>query len=265
MKKMDCVSILDVAKKAALEAGKKVLEIYDQSEFEVKYKQDKSPLTEADLASNKIIIEIIKKHFSDHGVLSEETIDDKERLKKEIVWIIDPIDGTKEFVKKNGEFAINIAVAYKGKPIVGVINVPVNNELYFASLNKGAFVQKEPEKEQKIKVTNRFGLSNLRLVISRSHEDGENNKITANFSEIKKKGSSLKGCMVANGEADLYFRTNPTNEWDVCAFDLIVKEAGGTVTDLEGQELKYNKKNTLINGFLVSNNQMHEKLLDLVK
>ena len=258
---------LIVAKSLALDAGKRILEIYELNEQDVMIKQGKSPVTKADLESNKIIITGIQFFFPDHGILSEETIDDKERLNKDFVWIIDPLDGTKEFIKRNGEFTVNIALTYKGRPVLGVIYAPVLDQLFYASLNKGAFVQERREKERKINVSKRIELNKFILIISRSHASEKIEKIIdkIRFSEIKKKGSSLKGCMIANGDADVYYRTGPTNEWDVCAFDILIKEAGGKVTDLEGNELKYNKKNTLINGFLVSNNQIHEKLLDLVK
>jgi len=262
---MECQSMLYIANKTALKAGKKILEIYKQAEIGVGFKQDKSPVTKADLESNKIIVRGIKKHFPDHGILSEETLDNKERLNKDFVWIIDPLDGTKEFIKKNGEFTVNIALTYKQKPIIGVVYAPALNQLFYASLNKGAFMLDSFGKEHKINVSERAELNKLILVTSRSHASEKIKKIADRFSEVMKKGSSLKGCIIAKGDADVYFRLGKTNEWDICAMDLIVKEAGGLVTDLHGKELRYNKKNTLINGFLVSNNQIHEKLLALIK
>ena len=251
-------------KTIAILSGKAIIDIYNSSNYSTQKKSDNSPLTEADLASNKIIVEEIKKYFPEHGILSEEIKDNKERLEKESVWIIDPLDGTKEFISRNGEFTVNIALVYKGRPVLGVIYVPVKQELYYAIKGEGAFFEKNGKK-QRINVSDKT--KKLNLVKSRSHASEKLQKIIDknDFGDIKTAGSSLKGCLVAKAEADVYYRLGPINEWDICAMDIIVNEAGGKMTDLKGSKILYNKKDTLIRGFLVSNNKIHDKLLQKVK
>ena len=253
---------LEIAKTLAKEAGKKILEVYDSDSFEVTQKGDKGPLTKADIAANKIIVENLRKEFPEHAIFTEEETDDKKRLENEHVWIIDPLDGTKEFIAKNGEFTVNIALVFKQKPVLGVVYAPVMDELYFASEGNGSYLQKNG-KIEKIRVSDRKNLNEMVLVQSRSHPSENLTRLISkhSFASIKTCGSSLKGCQVALGNADVYIRFGPTHEWDVCAMDIIVHEAGGFLTDLNGKSLTYNNENTLINGFFVSNNTMHNQLL----
>lgn len=267
---MDLGKELEAAKELALKAGKEILKIYG-SDFEVSEKVDdnsyKSPLTEADLRANDIIVQGLRSSFPEYSILTEEEKDNKERLSNEFVWIIDPLDGTKEFIKRNGEFTVNIALVNKARPVLGVIYVPVLDELYFASKNMGAFLEKD-KKTKKITVSDKTRPKEMVLVKSRSHATERLLKIIdkLKFAEINTSGSSVKGCLVARGDADVYIRLGPQNEWDICAMNAIINEAGGKMTGLNGKTLKYNKENVLIeSGFLVSNNRIHDKLLELIK
>lgn len=245
------------------EINSKILQIYE-TDFTITTKEDTSPLTTADLTANEMIVDYLRDKYPNHGILTEEEKDNKNRLNKDYVWIIDPIDGTKEFIKKNGEFTINIALTYRREPILGVISAPAMREIYFAEKNKGAFILKN-QKVSRIKVSSKNEIENMTLAVSRSHISEHVTKLLSNFKNAVQKGSSLKGCLIANGTADAYFRIGYTNEWDICAMDIILREAGGTLTDLNNNVITYNNENTLIKGFIASNNKIHEKLLNIVK
>ncbi|MGM0597520.1 MAG: 3'(2'),5'-bisphosphate nucleotidase CysQ [Myxococcota bacterium] len=247
------------------EAGKKIMEIYED-DFEVEYKKDSSPLTRADQEANQIIVDFLKKTWPEHAVLSEEVKDDFSRLGREWCWIVDPLDGTKEFVKRNGEFTVNIALSKNQKSVLGMIHVPVTGELYYAYKQGGAFYQTTPDnKFEQIEVSNKT--EELCLVMSRSHASAKlQNLINKNKKFIQKStqaGSSLKGCLVARGEADIYYRFNPTMEWDTAALQIIVEEAGGIVEQLDGSPLLYNRKDSLnAKGFYVLNRRENNFLKD---
>lgn len=251
--------MIEFAKKLAVEAGHRIMEYYD-STYNVAEKSDKSPLTQADLAANKIIVEGIKSAYAEHGILTEESEDDQSRLGKELVWIVDPLDGTKEFISRNGEFTVNIALVKNNRPIIGVIYAPAVDDLYFAEAGGGSWLN-----GKRINISNRNRISQMTLARSRSHASQQIIKISKEFKDTIAAGSSLKGCLVAKGEADVYMRLGPVHEWDICAMDVVVNEAGGILTDIEGNELRYNKKQTLINRFIVSNNQIHDKIIEKVK
>lgn len=256
---------LNLSKKLAKEAGKLVIEIY-KSDFVVKQKRDKSPVTEADLAADKLIINGIEARFPRHGILTEESSDDKVRLEKDYVWIIDPIDGTREFVARNGEFSVNIALSFKGEPIVGAVYVPVTGDLYFASKGDGAYVERRGI-TRRIHVSNRLDTNKMIVTKSRSHSGIATDRFirSGDFKVVRTLGSSIKGCLIASGEADVYFREHAVKEWDVCAMDCVIREAGGKLTDLNGNVFVYNKKKPTISTSVTSNNAIHDKLLTLVK
>lgn len=254
MKDFDLDNALSIAKNISIEAGKEILKIYE-TDFEVEYKSDNSPLTKADTISNEMIVKEININFPVHSVLSEEYEDDRSRLHNEWCWIIDPLDGTKEFLKKNGEFTVNIALTYKKRPVIGVVYVPVTGELYYASKNGGAFYEINGKKKS-INVSSRT--EKLKLMKSRSHASGSLEKLIEknkdNISEIKSFGSSIKGCLVARGEADVYYRFNPTMEWDTAAMHCVVEEAGGIFREIGDTEMVYNRENPVNeNGFYILN------------
>ena len=251
-------------------AGEKILEIYRSTstaeEVTLEMKQEEgreSPLTKADLAANTIIVEALQEKYPQIPLLTEEARDDLKRLDSDFVWIIDPLDGTKDFLKRNGDFTVNIALVYKKKPVLGSVYTPVYSELYFATDKGGAFYQQGDGEVQQIHVSSVDNPTEMTIVCSRSHaKQGFTDLVTRHqFKEVKKYGSSLKGCKIAQGLIDTYPRFGPTNEWDIAAMHCVVAEAGGMMTDFSGEELTYNNKNTLNDGFLISNGKSHPVLL----
>jgi 3'(2'), 5'-bisphosphate nucleotidase len=239
LEKIDINDINQIAKKA----GQKILEIYN-TKFDVEYKTDNSPLTEADLQANKIITTRLQELFPEIPILSEESsnIDYSIRKNWEIFWLIDPLDGTKEFVKRNGEFTVNIALIQNKEPVLGVVFAPVLNKLYYAKKSNGAFLN-----GKKLPL---FDSANrpFTIVASRSHFSEETKKYIENLNldevEYLSIGSSLKLCLIAEGSADLYPRLAPTSEWDIAASDAILREVGKSVLQFEnGKPLEYNKEN----------------------
>lgn len=257
---------LNTAITAALDAGKAILEIYHSGEFDVEIKGDNSPLTKADTASHNVIMSFLTK--TNIPVLSEEgkAISYEERKDWSQLWIVDPIDGTKEFIKRNGEFTVNIALIENQKTQIGVIFVPVTGELYFSSKEMGAFKVKVDlesfDVESLISNGNKLPLqredNTFTIVASRSHMSPETETYVQEMRDIHgevhliSKGSSLKLCMVAEGTADCYPRFAPTMEWDTAAGQAICEHAGFKVIDWVAKEdMLYNREELLNNWFLV--------------
>ncbi len=254
------MKLVEVMKELAIEAGHEIMKIYS-TDFTVEYKEDESPLTMADCNANRVIVEGLKKAFPEYAILSEEDKSDTTRREKEFCFIVDPLDGTKEFVNRNGEFTVNIALAQNGHPVAGVIYVPVTKELYYASQGNGTYYQQldseaEDDAVKQLSVSEK--LEELIWVGSKSHSsEKEQNMIDAHaelITDVKSAGSSLKGCMVARGEADVYYRFGLTCEWDTAAMQCIVEEAGGIFRQMDGTEMVYNRENTLNDkGFFIVN------------
>jgi len=249
LKDIKLEDIVSIAK----EAGDAIIEIYNK-DFKIEYKDDKSPLTEADLKANEIICNSLLKLYPNIPIMSEENkqTDYTIRKKWEYYWCIDPIDGTKEFVKKNDEFTVNIALINKNTPTLGVVYAPAINEMYKAKKGEGAF---KNGKKLPLKINTQPD-KKLTVVASKSHLSLETQEFIDNLDtqEIEQisKGSSLKLCMVATGEADIYPRLSPTMEWDTAAADAIVREAGKMTYNQEGNRpIDYNKKNLLNPYFIV--------------
>ena len=255
---MNQKKVLEVLKKLAEDAGRIIMEVYE-TDFEVDYKADESPLTLADRKANDYIVKGLAEQFPECAVLSEEMKDDKTRRQQEYCFIVDPLDGTKEFVKRNGQFTVNIALVYRQNPIVGVVYVPVTGDLYFASAEEGAFKQSGTTGEvQKLQVSEKE--ENLVWVGSKSHssEKEENliQKHKGQIVEVVSAGSSLKGCMVAEGKADVYYRFGLTCEWDMAAMHCVAQQAGAVVRQMDHSELVYNRENTLNEkGFYIVNRE----------
>lgn len=265
------MNYLKLALEAALHAGKAILRIYHSGNFDIEIKGDNSPLTKADKASHNVIISYLTK--TDIPVLSEEgrNITYEERKEWEQLWIVDPIDGTKEFIKRNGEFTVNIALIKNQKPILGVIFVPTTGELYFSSKEIGSFkVSVDLELidiEKLIDNANRipFGRDDktFTIVASRSHMSRETEDYVQQMKDkhgdvnLISKGSSLKLCLVAEGMADCYPRFAPTMEWDTAAGQAICNYAGMDVIDYKtGKEIVYNRENLLNNWFVVKDRNL---------
>ena len=261
---------------AAKRAGEAILEVYD-SDFAVEHKDDKSPLTLADKKSNEIIENVLEQTITVNNstvpILSEEGKETQydERKKWEYFWLVDPLDGTKEFVKRNGEFTVNIALIHKHKPVLGIIYIPVKDVFYFAAINFGAYklensgiltenlsIEELIDKSQKLPL-NSNDKTTLTVIGSRSHTSEEFTEFVKQLNqkhenvEFISSGSSLKLCLVAEGKADVYPRFGPTMEWDTAAGQAIVEQAKGTVMEAETNEpLNYNKSNLLNPFFIVS-------------
>ena len=256
---------LDIAIKAAQEAGDAILEIY-QKDYNTFTKTDDSPVTDADLKSNKIINEILSN--TKYSILSEEDIDDQSRLSKDMIWIVDPLDGTSDFINKTGEFTVMIALIQNKKPILGVIAWPTEKTLFVAQKNCGAF-RYSNGKWNKISVTKMGELPKCRTVGSRHHLLEKEKEFIKKIG-IKKFtsiGSSLKVGKISSGQAEAYITTtNKMKEWDTAASYCIVSEAGGKMTDMLGNELTYNNKNVYHqNGILVTNGLIHDKIVEEFK
>lgn len=239
---------LEVCKKAAIAAGGAIMEIYNGAEdMQVEYKDGDMPLTVADKAANAVIVTMLREHFPEYAILSEEEKDNLSRLSNDFCFVVDPLDGTKEFIKRNGQFTVNIALAYQQHSVMGVIYVPVTGELYYAAQGDGAYKLRADGALEKLHVSDNVEVSSLRVVLSNSHGCKQMEELLEKYclTNFVKVGSSLKGCMVASGEADVYFRHNPTMEWDTAAMQCVVEEAGGIFRQLDGTEMLYNRENSL--------------------
>lgn len=260
---------LQTAITAAITGGKEILKIYDGPEIKVEKKDDDSPLTLADKAANKAIVSHLEK--TAHPIISEENkqLDFSERQHWKTCWIVDPLDGTKEFIKKNGEFTVNIALCESGRPIFGVIYVPVSRELYYADVTqkmayKSLLNENHELTNELFSEADRISKSEpnkalVRVVGSRSHMNQDTLDYMASVEndfdniEVVSKGSSLKFCLVAEGKADVYPRFAPTMEWDTAAGHAICNAVGLSVISQDTQqELLYNKENLLNPYFLVN-------------
>jgi 3'(2'), 5'-bisphosphate nucleotidase len=241
---------MDVLERLAVTAGKAVMEIY-HTDFSVDHKADHSPLTLADMRSHRIIADGLHESYPDIPVLSEEgkSISYAERKQWNCFWLVDPLDGTKEFIKRNDDFTVNIALIVQQEPVIGVVYVPALDDLYLADVRNGCCYRHFRGSQTRLTVPQATPNGPLRIVQSRSHPSDELEafirRLPATVSVLR--GSSLKFCTVATGEADLYPRLGPTWEWDTAAGHAVVTAAGGVVVDLEGNPLHYNKE-TLLNG-----------------
>lgn len=241
--RLSCVEIADLA-------GLAILDVYNEDDLGIVTKDDDSPLTRADLASHKVIVAALEKLTPDWPILSEEStgISTETRRQWQRYWLVDPLDGTKEFIKRNGEFTVNIALIDNGRPILGVVQVPVSNYCYSGSELEGAFLRSLEAVEKPIQV--RLPPASPPIVVgSRSHASP---RVAAYLEqlgshELTSMGSSLKFCLVASGQADLYPRLGPTMEWDTGAAQAIVEAAGGKVMRTDNTPLDYNQRDTLLN------------------
>jgi len=252
-----------IAIKAAVKASEAVMEVY-KGEFHSTLKNNNEPLTEADLKSNTIIQNILSK--SQIPILSEESPDDLERLKSHKVWIIDPLDGTTDFVNKTGEFTIMIALVENSKPILGVISRPSENTLYLSEKNNGAYKIKNGSYSS-LSVSAISDLTACRVVGSRFHRSEDEKKLLELIqpNRFTSRGSSLKVADICSGLAELYFTTtDKIKQWDTCASYCLITESGGKMTDMLGGDIQYNSMAlNHKNGLLVTNGLIHEKVIKI--
>jgi len=244
----------------ALAAGQEILAVYNAEEQpEVSLKDDSSPLTDADRRAHRLICERLSALTPDIPVLSEESEAEETgvRLSWSRLWIVDPLDGTKEFINRNGEFTVNIALVEAGEPVLGVVHVPVSGVTYYGQKNEGANCLSAAE-NRPIKVTKLQAEQRLRVVASRSHRgplvDGLLDSLRTQFEDVElvSMGSSLKICLLAAGEADLYPRLAPTSEWDTAAAHAVLRAAGGEIIDTGFRPLRYNQRDSLLNPHFIA-------------
>ncbi len=247
---IDLPALLPATIRIAEQAAARILEIY-QTDFSVENKEDSSPLTAADMASHNAIIAGLAELTPDIPVLSEESVSIPYETRKtwDRYWLIDPLDGTREFVKRNGEFTVNIALIDNSEPVAGVVYVPTSQVCYFASKGNGAYKQTGCGDAQNIRCKS-TSADAFSVAGSRSHGSEQQQNFFAALGdnvEIIAIGSSLKFCLVAEGKVDIYPRFGPTSEWDTAAAHAIVCEAGGAVTDTRLKPLEYNRKESILN------------------
>jgi len=254
--------LLELAKNAALQAGKEILKVYNSDDFGVESKSDESPLTKADKAAHYKIVELLAD--SNLPILSEEgaEVPFEERSKWSYFWMVDPLDGTKEFIKRNGEFTVNIALIHKGCSVMGVVYTPVVNELFYAYNSIGAY-KVDSLGVHKLSSLEPENLNGLRVVASRSHLNEETKSFMGKLVEPEgvSMGSSLKFLAIADQKADVYPRYAPTMEWDSAAAHAICSVLGIEVMNLETQlPVQYNKENLLNPYFVVGATSLLRKL-----
>ena len=263
---MNLENVLEVAKEAAVKAGYAIMDVYENAEdMEITYKDGDMPLTAADKASNRIIVDALKEAFPEYAILSEEEKDDLSRLKNDYCFVVDPLDGTKEFIKRNGQFTVNISLSYQHKSVLGVIYVPVTGELYYAAQGQGAYLDTKEQTGKKLQVSECTDISKVRMVMSSSHGCEQMDRLLEKYhiSNFVKMGSSLKGCVVAKGEAEVYYRFNPTMEWDTAAMQCIVEEAGAVFRQMDDTAMLYNREDSLnAKGFYIINSMDNKLVLD---
>ncbi len=252
----------------AYSAGKRIMNIYDVIGTKIYTKKDKSPITAADKSSEELILAGLKKFFPGIPIISEESRQAhfKERKKWQYFWLVDPLDGTKQLIKRITEFTVNISLIYRDRPFLGVIYVPSKKELFYAVKNEGAYKINSKGNKMKLSIINGKPEEKIVIAVTRSHKT----KQLLNYLEKLRRqyrriecifaGSSLKFCLVAENKAHIYMRLGPTMEWDTAAGQMIVQEAGGKVIDMEtNKTLKYNKENLVNNHFAVYGSEYFER------
>ena len=243
--------MLQELQQIARDAGAAIMEIYNSDDFDVQLKGDDSPLTKADLAAHQVIVDGLRKLNVQYPVISEESADISWEQRKHWhrYWLVDPLDGTKEFIKRNGEFTVNIALIEKGEAVCGVVYAPVLDAMYVGERDKGAYLNgQQIQVEQDAPET-------LRIVGSRSHASQETTdwlEALGKPYEMVPMGSSLKICLVAEGKADIYPRLGPTSEWDTAAAHAVLNAAGGSITTVDGEPLVYNQKESFLNPYFIA-------------
>lgn len=257
---------LQTAIQAACNAGAATFGLY-QKKFKQWEKTDSSPVTEADIAAEKIIFDTLKKHFP-YPMLSEETRDTPERLASRYVWMVDPLDGTKEFIKGLENFSVLVGLSHNHEPTVGVIYKPVTQELFVAEKGKGAWKQDSQKKFVPIHVSTHNNLFQMTLCLSPEFSSKKQKIVQyLQAKEVVEIGSvGVRIARIAEGSNDIYFGlSNYMSEWDTCAADIILREAGGRLTDTTGATLRYNQKDiSRPHGLIASNGQIHDSIVQKI-
>jgi 3'(2'), 5'-bisphosphate nucleotidase len=256
---------LDVTTELAREAGALLLEHY-RSPFLVEHKinalAEIEEVTEADRAANELIVSRLRREFPDDGILAEESVDSEERLMKDRVWLIDPMDGTKNFIARDDDFAVQIGLAVRGESVVGVVYQPARDILYHAAYGGGAWIEQEGERAEQMRVSEKNDPHDMVLASSRSHRSPRMEQVVRAFDfkdELRRGSVGVKIGLIAEQQADLYIHLSPsTKQWDTCAPEVILQEAGGRLTDLFGRPLSYNERRIdNRNGIVATNGVAH--------
>lgn len=252
---------LNIAKSCAIDAGKAIKEFYKSQDLDVTYKGKNQPLTDADLAANRIIKEAIQKNFPQDGWLSEEDPDSEERFSKSRLWIVDPLDGTSDFIKQNPEFAVSIGLVENGEPVLGVIYQPITKELFWGAKGVGAFLN-----DKEIQTKGNGNLKDITVLASQSEfKRGEWDVFKGDFQIKPTGGTAFKLALVASGRAESCFTLQPKSEWDICAGHALLNLTGGKISTATGEKVEYNQKKPLYSHLLYSQNDLHQPLLDVIK
>lgn len=259
---------LRVATELAKDAGETALQFYGKP-LRVEHKEEfDEPVTQADRAVNELIVRRLREEFSEDGVLAEESVDTERRLSCERVWMVDPLDGTKGFIAGTGDFAVQIGLAVAGRAVLGVLYAPATDVLYWAARGHGAWVLRPTSEAgksmqaERLRVTGETNLARMRLAESRSHRGARMDAVVRALgvrAEIKSHSVGIKVGLLVERQADLYIHMSPkTKQWDTCAPEAVLAEAGGRMTDLWGEPLRYNSRDVLNrNGLVASNGAAH--------
>lgn len=260
---------LRIAIELAREAGAAILDYYD-GPLKIEQKSDSGdsePVTQADKAANEIIVQRLQREFPEDGILAEESIDTSRRLSKERVWMIDPMDGTTGFIDGNGDFAVQIALAENGRPVMGVVYQPLTGVLYRTVRGGGAWIERPEFEVERAQVSDHTDVSTMRLAASRNHRSPRMDQVFQAFGfkeEVRRGSVGIKVGLIVERQCDLYIHLSPrTKQWDTCAPEIILHEAGGKLTDLFGQPLTYNNPDLQNrNGVVASNAVAHDHIIN---
>jgi 3'(2'), 5'-bisphosphate nucleotidase len=264
-----CVELARRAGEAALAFYGRPLRVDHKDEFD-------EPVTQADRAVNELIVRALRESFPGDGVLAEESVDTSERLSRERVWMVDPLDGTKGFIAGTGDFAVQIGLAVAGRACLGVLYAPATDVLYWAARGQGSWVLRPTSeaggeaRPERLRVSDETSLSRMRLAESRSHRGPKMDAVVRALgvkAEVRSHSVGVKVGLLVERQADLYIHMSPkTKQWDTCAPEVVLAEAGGRMTDLWGEPLRYNTPDVLNrNGLVASNGAAHERVLELMR
>ena len=260
---------LDVAVDVARSAGAAILEQY-KGPLDIEQKNlddDAEPVTQADRIANELIVTRLQREFPNDGILAEESVDTSRRLEKSRVWMVDPLDGTNGFIAGNGDFAVQIGLAEHGEPMVGVVYLPLTGVLYRAVRGEGTSIERPQVETEQARTSGARGFANMRLAASRSHRSSRMNRVVQRFGfreEVQRGSVGIKVGLLVEQQCDVYIHLSPrTKQWDTCAPQLILTEAGGRMTDLFGEPLNYNVPDVQNhNGLVASNGASHDQIIE---
>lgn len=268
LKSQTLVKELKVSTSLAREAGAAILDFYSKP-IEIEQKDsfsDREPVTEADRVANDLIVKSLQREFPDDGILAEESLDTALRLDKSRVWMIDPLDGTTGFIDGNGDFAVQIGLAENGEAVMGVVYQPVTGVMYRAVRGQGCWIERPDFTPERATVSAQRELHRMRLAASRSHRSPRMDRVVKSFDvkeEVRRGSVGIKVGLICEQQCDLYVHLSPrTKQWDTCAPEIILHEAGGRLTDLFGQPLRYNVREVQNrNGLVASNGVAHHEIV----